>query len=442
MAQLPPVMTVESTAKTTLGAAPAPPLAFPNESTTARRSSLLPRLSVMTASSLRPALVRPPSSPTAGIHGTASTESPRSPSAGAATTHPLLRQLLRVSAPAGSSEPAQSLREMAVAEAVGALGGSDAVEALLAQLNDVASQAGASNDAAFVDAVERCVQQTLAVSAVSIGAGEGGVVGLTDEEGRGSDRQAGAPVDVMVPFVALDVDAAAASALSAVHRCRSRVDRPATASASSGSYPTCLLLRIQRRRGVVALHIVNVCFESVTGESRQRRRGALLGSEGEQKRPAGVEKLLRQRRTVQSQYLPPSHRKGRAPTIDAEGNTSCFLPSFSGAEGAEADTVGGEASAISSASTNAVSRSSPFLRAGVTSRRSSVAPSKHRQGHLKSDAGLRHGNSARAAARDTVIRSTASSALFDPLRPEETTPFNAEHRPITYNAAVAFQVSL
>ncbi|KAG5473583.1 hypothetical protein LSCM4_03653 [Leishmania orientalis] len=441
MVQLPPLVTAEPATKRELDAGYAPTLKFLNGSRAERRSALLPQLSVTTASSLRPARVRPFAPAAAAAPPTLSPGSPLSPSADAATTHPLLSQLLRVPTPAASSELSQSLGEVSVAEAVEALGRTDAVEALLAQLNDVAHWAGASDDAAFADAVERCVQQTLGVSAVSVGAAEANAVALIDAEGGESHARATSRVNVVLPIPTSDCNAAAPT-LFAVRQRRSPTDSSTTASDTRRSYRTCLLLRIQRRRGVLGLHVVNVRFEGGIRKSRQSLRGAALGSEGQQKKPGDVERLPWQGRTVQYQGLQPPSRRGRASTTEIGSVASCFLPAFNNAEVVVAGAGDGDASTVSCRPAKAPSWSSPVLCPDVTCRRGSAAPAKHSQRHLKSKSGLRQGNITRVAAYGAFIKRSASFVFFDPFRPEKTTPFNAQHRPVTYNAAIAFQAPL
>ncbi|KAG5474153.1 hypothetical protein CUR178_04265 [Leishmania enriettii] len=442
MVQLPPLVTAKQAREGELVEGYAPSLKFLNGSITARRSALFPRLLVTTASSLRPARVKPfTPAAAAAVPSTLSPGSPLSPQADAATTHPLLSQMLSVPAPAASSELAQSLGEVSVEMVVEALGGTDAVETLLAQLNDVAHWASASDDAAFADAVDRCVQQILGVSAVSVGAAEANAVALIDVGGGESHARATSPLNVVLAIPTLDCDAAA-STLFAERQGRSRTDVPTTASATRRSYRTCLLLRVQRRRGVLGLHVVNVRFEGDIRKSHQSLRGAALGSESRQKKTGDLERLPWQGCTLQNRSLQPPSRRGRASATETGGVASCFLPAFNHAEVVVAGAGVGDASTVSCRPVKAASWSSPVLCPDVTCRRESAAPAKHSQRHLKSKSGLCQGNSRRAAAYDAFIKRSASSVFFDPFRPEKTTPFNAQHRPVTYNAAIAFHAPL
>ncbi|TPP52841.1 hypothetical protein CGC21_28580 [Leishmania donovani] len=328
---------------------------------TAHRSSLLPRLSVTTASSLRPARVK---STTAAAATTApttvATVASVSRSADAATTHPLLRQLLRVSVPPASVELAQTPEEVTLAEAVEALGGSDAVEALLSQLNGVAHSADANDDGAFANAIETCVQQALGVSEVSIDVIEELETAVTGEEGGESGTRASPPVSVTIPLTISDFHAATVTPLAARQR-RSRVSNATAASAPRRNYSSCLLLRVQRCRGVLALRIVKVRFEGTGGTSHRTRRGS------EHQRPESM------------------------------------------------------------ASHHAVRLRPATLKA---------------QRKPKGKANLRRGSRRTAAVHHAATKSRTDAVVFDPCFPEDTTPFNAQHRPVTYNAAIAFQAPL
>ncbi|CBZ35944.1 hypothetical protein, unknown function [Leishmania donovani] len=442
MALPPALITTESTAGRVLGAAHAPPLKSLNRKMTAHRSSLLPRLSVTTASSLRPARVK---STTAAAATTApttvATVASVSRSADAATTHPLLRQLLRVSVPPASVELAQTPEEVTLAEAVEALGGSDAVEALLSQLNGVAHSADANDDGAFANAIETCVQQALGVSEVSIDVIEELETAVTGEEGGESGTRASPPVSVTIPLTISDFHAATVTPLAARQR-RSRVSNATAASAPRRNYSSCLLLRVQRCRGVLALRIVKVRFEGTGGTSHRTRRGVALGAEGQKKRRKVRETKQSQRRTAHRRRWQPASRKERASTTGVDGVASCGPPSPSDAEGVVGGTGVGEAEPFSSVSAETLPWSSPGALAGGTSRRASAASATHSQRKPKGKANLRRGSRRTAAVHHAATKSRTDAVVFDPCFPEDTTPFNAQHRPVTYNAAIAFQAPL
>lgn len=436
MVLLPALIATEAAAGRVLDAVHAPPLKSLNRKMAAHRSSLLPRLSVTTASSLRPARVK---STTAAAAATAPTTvtaaASASRSADAATAHPLLSQLLRVSVPAASVELAQPPEEVTLAEAVEALGGSDAVEALLSQLNGVAHSVDVNDDRAFANAIEACVRQTLGVSEVSIDVIEGLETAVTGEEGGESGTRASPPVNVTIPLTISDFHAATFTPLAARQR-RHRVSNSAAASAPRRTYSSCLVLRVQRCRGVLALRTVNVRF---SGTSDRILCGVALGAEGHKKKCKVREIKQRQRRSARRRRRRPASCKERASTTGVDGVTSCGPPSPSDAEGVVAGTGVGEVEPFSSGSAEKSPWSSPITLAGGTNGRASAASTTHSQRKPKGKASLRRGSRKTAAVRHIVTESRTNAVVFNPCCPEDTTPFNAQHRPVTYNAAIAFQ---
>ncbi|CBZ23821.1 hypothetical protein, unknown function [Leishmania mexicana MHOM/GT/2001/U1103] len=442
---LPPALTTtEATAGRVLGAVYAPPLKALNRKMTAHRSSLLPCLSVATASSLRPARVKSITAAAAAA-ATAPTMVTAVASvsrlADAATTHPLLSQLLRASVPAASVELPQQPEEVTVAEAVEALGGSDVVEELLSQLNGVAHSADANDDGAFANAIETCVQQTLGASEVSVDAIEGHEIAVTGEEGGESGTRASPLVNVTIPLTVSDFHAATFTSLAA-HQRRSRLSNPTAASAPRRNYSSCLVLRVQRCRGVLALRIVNVRYEGTSGTSHSTLRGVASDTEDQKKKRRVREKNQRQRCTAPRQHRQPASRKERGSTTGVDVVASCAPPAPSDAEDIVAGTVVGEVESFSIGSADTRPWSSAVALVDGRSLRASAASPTHSQRTPKGAGSLRQGSRTTAAVHHAATKSRADAVLFDPCCPETTTPFNAQHRPVTYNATIAFQAPL
>ncbi|CAJ1031038.1 hypothetical protein Q4I32_005723 [Leishmania shawi] len=419
MAQLPALVSTEATRKRELGTAHTPPLKLLSGKSTAHRSSLLPQLSVTTASSLRPARVK--STMAAGVAAptTVSAESPVCRSTDPAAPLPLLSQLLRISVPAASSTLVQTPEEVTVKEAMEALGELDAVEVLFVHLNHMAHSNYSSDDGAFADAIAVV---------------EGHAAAVMDEIGE-SDARA-------IPPARADCHAATTTPTVA-HQRRSWADSPNAVLVSRRSYLPCLVLCVQCHRGVLALHIVNLRFEGASGKSHCTLRAATLDREGQQKKDSSGETQRRQRRTtVKPQRLQPSYRNERASTTAVGGVPSGLPPSPSNDEGVVEATGVGELASVSSDLVETVPSLFPVARADATGHRASVASPKHSQRPWKGKSGLRQRSSTMKAAHHSITRSSATAVSFDPFRPEETTPFNAQYRPITYNAAIVLQSPL
>lgn len=390
-----------------------------------RRSSTLPPLSVTTASSLRPARLR-----VATAHDTgASSSAPSISDVAEAGVHPLLCQLLRDAAPlalAGALEDSSAAAVASpsststVAEAVEALGGPDAVEALFVQLRDIAcavesgkgdvegegaGSAGHGGDAVFAAAVTARVRAAFNVTAVSLDA-------AATQEGA----EDAASVQIAIPL-----DGAGSAAARSQHR---RGDASATAPTAARSRHY-LVLNVARHRGVLALHIVDLrlpeepahrWYHAPPTASLSRRLGQSAKSAGGEA-PSTTPPPSRQSR---------SRSQRGAATAAATGAAVATAPA-----------------ALASMQVD-ISPRALLTAAELNTATDSPQPAQSRRETGK----RRRGHARRTSATETVSleqqlgrgRGEGGAAVpFDPFRPEATTPFNEKRRPVTYNAAIAFQ---
>ncbi|KAK7200277.1 hypothetical protein NESM_000080100 [Novymonas esmeraldas] len=323
-----------------------------------QRASLLPRFSVTAASSLRPARVK-------------------AATGAEAAAHPLLDELLRTATP--PEEVAAPRRvDVTVADAVTVLGGTDIVEVLLVRLHDAAHAADAADAAVFGDTVAASVQEVLGVPALLLCTDEAltaGELSGEDDDERAARRRDWVSVAIPLPTAA----AAAAAATPA------RDD-------SSGRRP-CLLLRVQRSRGVLALRIVNIRFDGEVG--RWHRGHRLVVADHQHPSQRGPGKLKQQQGQRRTAALPTRVSK------DAGGGPSPLSPPRDASVAVAADTH------------------APVPAASV-----GTAPA--------TDTTRRRERSSRRRQRAAA----ATAVPFDPLRPEQTTPFHSLNRPLTYNATI------
>ncbi|GET90500.1 hypothetical protein, unknown function [Leishmania tarentolae] len=445
MTRVPFLITAETETRSELGAAPAPPLKSPTRIITGRHSSFLPRLSITTASSLRPARVKSTTADAAAAaastptKGAAVVSVPQS--AHAAITYPLLSGLLRTSLPAAPGEVTQSGEEVTLAGAVEALGGLAAVEALLSQLNDVAHSADVHNDDAFAVAIETCIQKTLGLRDVSIDTVEGHEPAVTGEEGGATGKQASPHVNVTIPLTISDYHSTNVTPLVAHQRPR-RLGRSTAASAHRPNYSSALVLSVRRRRGVLTLRIVNVCFPGTRGTSSRTLRSGTVGSEEQKEKRRGRNKRQRQRRTAHREHQNPDSRRNRASSTGVSGITSCGPLSPNGTEGVVEGAGLGEVEPFSSGVTETPLWSSGLARLDSTNRGAGSASGMHNCRKPNGKARLSHSRRTTVASHRGSSKSNADTVLFNPCRPEDTTPFNAQRRPVTYSAAIVFQAPL
>lgn len=346
-------------------------------------------LPVLTATSLRPA--RPSRSSHAVPLPVSPKESERS--------HPLLNALLcNTAGPSASSTHLTSPPVPSVHDAIDELGGADRFEALLQQLHDLPQhhphqQLGkerAASSPVVRDAVQRCVEHAL-----------------------------------NLPPDAVQVSCAEEDPL--MYHVQIPLRGPAEPKTSGAPPRPCLYLRMHRQRGVLALHVIDLRFQGPQRRARLRTT-----------REVAVVKRKRTR-GLQSTRLPAPPSEPAAPLALPAGETP----------------LRAQAGPSSSLSPNAgfdhTQFSSVICRPSEKSRDAAALVSVESAMPTRLSPQPVHGN-AKAARRTKSTRQKqkphASNFLpqrgvkdaleFDPLHPEETTPFNAQHRPLTFNAAIAF----
>ncbi|KAG5490347.1 hypothetical protein JKF63_00467 [Porcisia hertigi] len=406
-----------------------------------QRPSLLPQFAVMTASSLRPARVKSTTATAAAAESTTvSAESSLLPGTDATTPHPLLSELFSKPLPASYSALEQPSRAVTVADAVGMLGGWDAVERLLAQLNDAACSADASDGDAFTNALETCVQSALGVSIRSMRVVDRVATTVPEYEGAGSDTTDTLTAKVTIPLVLPDFKAAATAPSSERQRGGEVVTSTAT-SAEIHGYSPCLVLLVQRFRGVLALHIINIRFDDTRANSYGIfPKSPTLCKEDQQGEGNGGEQQSPKRHTERPQGLQLPCQNMQVSKAVAEA-VSGSRPSPQGTRGITSSTGVGKAASTSVASAEATS-SSPDASVDATSRQATFASAKDGQKHSKQKPRGNERSKTIAAAHRRATTRNPGAIPFDPLRPEETTPFNSQFRPITYNIAIPFQASI
>lgn len=317
-------------------------------------------------------------------------------------SHPLLHQLLSDSCAAAplllrrpfllpTVEAPSSLSWLN--DAIDEVGGANKVERLLHELQDFSQrEKRVENDVtvpAVQVAVQRCVETTLELAQGAVR-----VSSAADDSSM---------LDVQIPLPV--------------------PTRPANGRKGVQMVDPCLLLRLHRQRGVLSLHVINVCYDGPNGDvephaTRRRRRLH--------------EPTAPQRNTEKQRDGIHGGGPAAQPALP-EANPASALLSHSSSEMNYAQlcaALGRQPQVSSKAHTMDVS-------SGLQATASCSPPTAlERRNGSRSSRNTRKTRGRRDFTHTSHTRTQA--AEFDPLHPEETTPFNAEHRPLTFNAAIVF----
>ncbi|KPI86283.1 hypothetical protein ABL78_4666 [Leptomonas seymouri] len=360
-------------------------------------------LPILTATSLRPAR------PSRATHSKLPPAKQTADGEASEEQHPLLSKLLSESPVVWAQrsvcpQPSEAQTPLPTLEdAVEEVGGADKVEALLQQLKDLPHRQEHEEEmepfSNMQDAVQQCVLHVLNIP--------DGTVCVSHPE----DDPSVLHVQVPLPEPTKPKKGKAVAA------------RPF------------LVLRVHRQRGVLSLHVINLCYQGPdpragSRATRRRRESPVLKRENN-----------KQQKSVQSSatavkshaMLPPLRKDTSVPTVPASGDTE-RLPSsvpdnaldhsqLLAALSRPSEAVGKPSATVASSLRTAPSRP-PSSTAPAGTGSSRRAKNARRVSKL-------HNSTQRSHTR-------GGTAEFDPLRPEETTPFDAQHRPLTFNAAIVF----
>ncbi|KPA80601.1 hypothetical protein ABB37_04798 [Leptomonas pyrrhocoris] len=363
-------------------------------------------LPILTATSLRPAKRSSTS------HSTQQTSHDDSGEQRQQQQHPLLHQLLS-DATTFATRQAPLAKDLEAGppwllptldDAVDEVGGADKMESLLRQLRSLSPQHAqqwqleeAGSNTAFSsqirDAVRQCVRHALNLSDDAVH-----VRAVQDDPSL---------LQVQIP---LPVSAA-------IKKEKAVPGRP------------CLVLRMHRQRGVLSLHIIHLRFqapdEGIAPRATRRRlpQSPLLKRKGSQSAATAAD----------DHALIPPLLEAAMPC-----NNACAEKPASSLRLPDSGLGGFQLGAALCRPSGALDKPKAVLtdKLRVAPSRTPSASAARRTGVSRLAKGSRSSRKRHGSARR--LQTESDAVEFDPLRPEETTPFNAQHRPLTFNAAIAF----
>jgi hypothetical protein len=380
-----------------------PPLSQPRVSMAPSTKYEELQLPALTATSLRPAR---PSRASHSVHLSAPSEGAENVSE---QPHPLLQQVLTdflvEAAFATSDTPLPPALDAApslpsVDEAINEVGGANKMAMLLQELHAAPHQQQLPDEKSssldMPGVLQDCVQRTLSLP--------------------------GDAVHVSCP----------SSDPSVFHV---RIPLPTTSRAEKKGVPLlrpCLLVRVHQRRGVLSLHVVNIRYEGpdqrVAARPVPRRPHKSVKLKSLARVPqqeATSTRVIAATAEASASTTPPGEKNGLAqppsspPTLVGNGLDYAQLRTALGQPFSAEFSTKAQTAQLSTSGTP------------QTSRLSRGTAGTFKVAKRPRDTRGRRTPSRRSHARDAVVE-------FDPLHPEETTPFNAEHRPLTFNAAIVF----
>lgn len=360
-------------------------------------------LPALTATSLRPARqrrsIRTPSSLMDEPHG---------------TPFPLLETLLQhhhTDTQANALPPSSATQQLvlpSLQEAIAEVGGEEQVEALLRRLGSLDAASSPTQLDEVGSAVLRCVEEVLQLPPGA--------------------------VDV----VGVDVDPAIMQVCIPLHTCAAPTGGSGGGSGDGGGGAAarpCLVLRLHRQRGVLALHVIDLRYQGPQQRTERRafrepavvkRRHAphtrrSLSSTAVSRGPSGLLASfavdVRTQATTKAPVGAAAHSSPRPSITHAQLSSELRRPTVAGS------------GTVASPPVSMAASFKPLL---------STASSKDAASTVGRTQRAREGRKTHSVPPPRRHAAMADQVEFDPLHPEQTTPFNAQHRPLTFNAALAF----